>query len=213
MKLIVSILIFSFAILGTTQNTDLDKALFEAIEAGDSKQVLTLLEQGASVDASYLRFKPLHMAAIQGQAEITQILLDNGADAYKEITALTPFHMAAKENNIEVLKVYLESGFPIDIQQRASFEQTALNQAILAGSTDAFLFLLQKGANPNIQAGGGWTAIMHAVERDNEIYVTHLVSQGVDLSITNNSAMTALALAKDLGKTDIVNILEAAHTN
>lgn len=214
MKIIAFILTLSLIAFGLAQEGDLDKGLFEAIEAGDTESLRTILDQGASTNANNsLRFKPLHMAAIQNQPEVTQILLDYGADAFKEVTGLTPFHLAAKNNNVEVLKIYLNSGFPIDLQQKSSFEQTALGQAILSGSTDAFLFLLQQGADPNFQTFEGNTPLITSVERKQDVYVAHLVSVGADLSTINTYNLTALDIAQSLELVEIVDILENAVSN
>ena len=77
--------------------------------------------------------------------------------------------------------------------------------------TDTAKALLGKGADVNVKARDGSTALMLAASSGDREIVRELLSKGADVSARfTETGKTALMLAKEKGYTDIVQLLEAA---
>jgi ankyrin repeat protein len=81
--------------------------LFYAASAGHLSAVITLVNAGANINAACKGGTPLHVAAVNGRAEVVRFLLSKHADARilntDEETAL---QVAVKQKQSAVLKVF-----------------------------------------------------------------------------------------------------------
>nr|CAB3462537.1 unnamed protein product [Digitaria exilis] len=110
--------------------------LHNAAEFGHIKAVRLLLSKGVPVDPLNSRGTPLHLATAMDHDQVVKILLDHGADAGADVNFKSP------------------SGRPV------------LFQAVDNGITDIVRFLLEAGADPNIDDGEGKIPIMIAAARE-----------------------------------------------
>jgi ankyrin repeat protein len=126
--------------------------LHRAAGADQTEIVTTLLDAGATVDATSGGLSPLMLAASSAGADTVQALLDGGADPtlpnYKFYSA-TAWHYAGREGNIPALQVFLGAG--VDINLMDTTKTTALIYAAFFGQAEAVEFLLANGADPNIR--------------------------------------------------------------
>ncbi len=77
--------------------------------------------------------------------------------------------------------------------------------------TDSAKALLEHGADVNLTANDGSTALMLAASSGDRDIVRDLLSKRADLSAKfTQTGKSALMLAKEKGYTDIVRLLEAA---
>ncbi len=100
----------------------------------------------------------------------------------------------------------LNKGANINYQDKKN-GNTALMYASLKGYEDMVKFLLDKGANVNIQNNVGDTALSFAVLKGYEDIVKLLLDSGVNVNIQNNDGDTVLLFAVDNGQLPIVKIL------
>lgn len=85
--------------------------------------------------------------------------------------------------------------------------------AVTNRQTDSVKALLEHGADVNVRANDGSTALMLAAAAGDIEIVRALLSKGADVSGRfTETGKTALMLAKEKGYTDIVSLLQAADT-
>ena len=100
------------------------------------------------------------------------LLLDSGADA----TAALP--AAAWRSDFELCDLLLARGATIDAARDGS--RPILNELIRWGQFKPALWLLAKGASPNVPDGRGWTAVHQAASRGNLRMIKAVLEAGGD---------------------------------
>lgn len=122
------------------------------------------------------------------------------------------FIMAAGEgNNFGAARDMLESGYVkrVDIRNEKGF--TALMMAGMHGNWETFVYLVEHGADIHARDYFGTSVLMHAcnLQRTDVRIVRYLLARRVDVNVRSNNRMTALMLAAESGKADIVRELIA----
>ena len=154
--------------LGVTAPESHDLAfdnLHEAVAAGNLKKTQRLVEQGADISKQWnkgYRDTPLQIAVSKGHSHIAAYLLNQGADP--DFTAAQyvrpPLILAAENADFEMVTLLLQAG--ADIHARSANKSTALHFAVQIGgpSGPALVnFLLDQGADPNLQDNQGKTPL------------------------------------------------------
>jgi len=132
------------ACCGAVTGTD----LFDAVRAGDAEKVETLLQADPKlVDArTEDGSTALHLAALDGQAEITRLLLANQAQVNaRGLREETPLHMAMYDGHREVAELLLASH--ADVNARNATGETPLHLAARKGSAELVELLLSRNAD------------------------------------------------------------------
>jgi ankyrin repeat protein len=136
-----------------------DPALASAVLDGDLVRVEELLRAGADPNRKDpLGYPPLQLAAARGQVQMVELLLASGADPLLLDTRMgaSALHKAAIGGVVEVARVLLDHG--AFINQRAPIDgQTPLFDAVLYKRLPMVEYLLERGADPDLQALGGFT--------------------------------------------------------
>jgi hypothetical protein len=84
----------------------------------------------------------------------------------------------------------------------------ALIWAARSGKPAAIDYLVKRGGDPNVTGGvNGWTALMHAIHKDQPQSVAALLRDGANVNTTGPRGQTALMMAAGYGYADIVRIL------
>jgi len=85
------------------------RPLFAAALSGDAEMAQALLKGKPSLVFARddERMTALHMAAVKGHREVTELLLVNKADVNARSKGLTPLHFAANGNNRDVIELLL----------------------------------------------------------------------------------------------------------
>ena len=73
------------------------------------------------------------------------------------------FQAAAQDSEVNRVERFLSEGVDIDCRDTLTSE-TALMKAAMSGKVESVRLLLAHGANVNIRANGGWTALKYAKE-------------------------------------------------
>ena len=170
--------------------------LMIAAHTGNAGVVAKLLAHGARHDAAEtsLGQTALMRAVVENHADVVRTLLAAGADPKaRSKNRFTPLLFAAQQGNIEIARQLLAAGADVneaapdgiagDTNAGRSFkpetEAAALLVAIDSQHEAMARFLLDGGANPNLQ-GAGRTALHSAVQQAMPELVRALLARGAD---------------------------------
>ena len=223
---------------GANINTTTDKgwtALMFASKRNDEDCVRMLLSEGADVNHfSPDRRTAISEATTRGHIRVMELLLEAGADTEtKSQHDWTPLMHAAYRGDIDSVNLLLNHGATTAVG--STRDETPLLLASAAGSLVVVKKLLEvectiepNWANPssqdrlsdhnynNHQPGFvveraykvGWTPVMLACQSGSKAIVELLLDRGACLTPRSPMFKTALDIAKENGRTDIVEILE-----
>jgi ankyrin repeat protein len=221
------------AIFAEASTKEKNVRLVQAAERGNLADVQDELNDGVDVNAKDIFGWTALMRASYGgytygrYAEVVKLLLDKGADVnIKTKEGETALMKASSGGYAEVVKLLLDKGANVNIKTDEGI--TALMKASSGGYAEVVKLLLDKRANVNIKTDEGITALMEASSggySKKEIFgkaqtaasergcievVKLLLAKGADINVKNSKGETALVIAKDKGKTEIVAMLERA---
>jgi hypothetical protein len=148
---------------GAATGTD----MFDAIRAGDAEKVKALLQadpklaEARTEDTS----TALHLAALEGQAEIARLLLASQAQVNaRGLREETPLHMAMYNGNREVAELLLASQGDVNVRNTAG--ETPLHLAARKGYRDLVELLVSQNADPGALDKSGRTPKTAAAEKE-----------------------------------------------
>ncbi len=158
--------------------------LIDAVKAGDSQAVRSLLKQRSNVNAVEADgMTALHWAARSNDLETVQLLLRSGANAKAANRyGVTPLALAAANGNAPMIEALIKAG--ADPNAALPEGETVLMTAARTGNADAVKALIAHGANVN--AKENWqdqTALMFAASENNAGAVKALVQAGADMNV------------------------------
>ncbi len=176
-------------------------ALAAAASIGLRDQVLSLLDEGADVNAKDALGTTALMACSRGgNPETTGLLLDMGADVNaKDERGWTALSEAVWKGHLEVAALLLDKGADSDVGDKSGW--TPLILAAWNGQSEAVKLLVERGANVNAKDAFGKTAFMRAVEMGRRDVAALLLDTGADVNAgepDGRTAMTAAAAWQDL---------------
>jgi len=172
--------------------TSKETPLMVAARTGKPEAVKLLLDRGAQPNAkeSLRGTTALMWAAEQGHSDVVKLLASRGADlaAASSVTipkvgrgngdsddddvrlgnaigGLTALSFAAREGHLNTVRTLIEAG--ADVNQTTADKTSALDLAILNGNYELAIYLLNKGADPNIANNKGWSPLYQAVKNRN----------------------------------------------
>jgi ankyrin repeat protein len=177
--------------------------LMVAARTGKVEAVKVLLDRGAQANAKEaLRgTTALMWAAEQGHSDVVKLLASRGGDvaatsavtivnqrrgngdgddepAGLPIGGMTALIFAAREGKIDTVKALVDAG--ANVNQTTADTSSALLVSILNGHYDIAVYLLEKGADPNISSMKGWNPLYQTVKNRNlETGAVPLVKTGV----------------------------------
>jgi hypothetical protein len=99
---------------------------------------------------------PIHFAARSGYLEIVKCLIEHGAVYDSHNKGMSPMEAAACNGNINILKYLIEEK-AVPVNQLFYSGTTPLFEAALMLKDDAVMYLLSKGADPNVVNDRGET--------------------------------------------------------
>ena len=176
-----------------------------AVFSSDDDVMNNLLENGADVDAQDNEgWTALHYASQRGKFKIVKFLVKQGANPNAtDKHGVTPLMLAY--TTTEVTKFLLDHGANVNATDKG--DRTALMSAYTAEATN---FLLDHGADIEAKDHRDWTPLMYAVFSPVEV-VKALIKKGANIHAKNDQGKTALQIALDHNRHEIVNVLEEAE--
>lgn len=153
---------------------------------------------------------PLEVAIVSHRPDSVDLLLDLGADPNYVFRDGEPIGLLAAGNrNVDVLRVLMRHGMNVNTRAIKN-GTTALMVAIRLQDASTIRFLLENGADPNIQDIYGETATMKVVcssAPGAPKWVELLLSKGADRTIKDKAGHTALDHARDCNCVEAVELL------
>jgi hypothetical protein len=132
---------------------------------------------------------PMHVAALEGHADILSLLLEHGAhvDGRGRFDS-TPLHRASWNGKVEAGQCLLDRGADINAQDQDGWTPlfwTALNDQI-----ELARILLKRGARIDVPVKDGRTALHRAVMTGNIQFVRVLLEHGADVNVHDKIGKT-----------------------
>ena len=188
--------------------------LIVAVQTGNLDCVKVLLNYKADIEEQgesfrYLVFPPDDMWNVS---------------KFESAYTCPPLFLAAANGNLDILSYLFEQGGNVNASSSSEYAdpwslpsefddflpiwRTPLIVALTNGHNDAFTFLIDKGADVNLQDHVGYTALHHAVESRNFDAVSCLVHNGADVNLfTSINKHTPLMSACQFHNMDAINVL------
>jgi beta-lactamase regulating signal transducer with metallopeptidase domain len=164
----------------------IDRALYEAAEAGDLEDVKEMLAAGANASATIVGDgSPLIGAARSGRIEIARLLLDHGADPNGVVEGDgSPLISACQNGRLDQVQMLIDRG--ADVNLAVEGDENPLMNAAEGGHLAIVQLLVSKGAdihtriwNERYDGHGEWrTAISQARKNGHNDVVKYLESLG-----------------------------------
>jgi ankyrin repeat protein len=197
---------------------------------GSVEMVNRLLDAGADPNRAARSGETVLMTAARtGTVGVVQALLDRGAaiNAPEPNHGQTALMWAAAEKHPDITRELLARGAAPDLRSRTGF--SALMFAAQQGDVASARLLLEAGADVNQTAADGNTPLLmasaslaaitasnyHILHRpsDHEAVAIALVERGADVSVPDSFGRTALHLAVETRKTQLVQALLSRGAN
>ena len=187
-------------------------SLTEAVKTNNIDELKALLAAGVDVNGrDKLGETPLHLAAVRGYKETSQLLIARGADVNAgDKRGLTPLHAAAWMGHREIVTLLISEGADVNIRDQGGV--AALHTAALAGRKDTVALLIAKGAAINAKNEDGVTPLHAAALAGHRETVALLIDRGADVDARNKDGLTPLDAASQKGDGAIVEMLRRHKT-
>jgi ankyrin repeat protein len=190
-------------------------ALDWAASRGKLDTVRLLLDKGADSQA---RNEALVSAAHSAHPEVIPALLQGGANVNeigsRALLAAADTQSVSDQDTSDTLSILLDHG--VDVNARDQDGWTALLLAVDKRRTAATQLLLDRGADVNAKCDctgysrGGWTALMLAARNGSTEIVKMLILKHANVHMKNNWGQTAIELAKQNRRSEIITLLRKA---
>ena len=188
-----------------------DAPLIDAVRAGDTAAVRTLLADGVSVQTAETDgTTALHWAVHHERLEIAGLLLAAGAPV--DVTnryGVTPLALASVNGSTPMIASLLDAGADPNLPNPEG--ETPLMTAARTGNAGSIETLLAHGADVDaVEAWRGQTALMWATAQNQAAAVETLLAAGADPNARSVRGFTPVLFAAREGHIDVVELLVPA---
>lgn len=188
--------------------------LMSAVREGQVSTAVEMLSNGSSVNAKGRLFAEtaLHLAAVRGLSEMTQILLRAGADPnVKDSQGQTAAHCAAKDGAAECLDEILQAGGDPGAQDNGG--RTPLHLAVAGNRLDHAKLLLRDGAPMGLPDAAGLDPLHEAARSGALACLSMLLELGASQTNLDGNERTALVAALEASQGECAAALVAAGSS
>ena len=188
-------------------------SLFWAADFGYIDILRCLIENGVDINsfsADNCNCTPLMKAVENGDKDVVTFLIDHGANVtIKDKCGYTALHRACiiyHDCSPEVLSCLIENG--ADVNLSTDNNRTPLMTACEYGHVNTVTFLIEHGANVNLQDRDGLTAVHYAVRGSQACEILScLMENGADVDAKTFDDCTPLMIAAEIGDTKVATFL------
>jgi ankyrin repeat protein len=199
-------------------------ALVSASTIGYESLVRQMIESGIDVNArselgDSMSDTALACAAEQGHIAIVKLLLEQKADVNAISAKGDAVQRAALSGHQDVVETLVQAG--ANINQITGPYAGALQAAVIGRQMDVARYLLDSGANVNIQKRKDYarlmedcgTALHAAIWKEDIEMAQYLLSRGADVNTVSKEFGSPLSTAASLGKESFLKLLLEAGAN
>ncbi|XP_065584249.1 putative ankyrin repeat protein RF_0381 [Artemia franciscana] len=162
-----------------------------------------LVSKGATIDAlDSLKCTPLYLAVTGNHIDVISYLLFKGANPNAESESHagreSVLHVAVGNYNLKICQLLVSNGATID--PRNSWQYTPLCLAVRRNDITVTSYLLENGANPNVDTyhydDQVKESVLHIAARNSNFDICQLlISKGADVNCLTSNNETALMIA------------------
>ncbi|KAK2710012.1 hypothetical protein QYM36_013629 [Artemia franciscana] len=162
-----------------------------------------LVSKGATIDAlDSLKCIPLYLAVTGNHIDVISYLLFKGANPNAESESHagreSVLHVAVGNDNLKICQLLVSNGATID--PRNSWQYTPLCLAVRRNDITVTSYLLENGANPNVETyhydDQVKESVLHIAARNSNFDICQLlISKGADVNCLTSNNETALMIA------------------
>ncbi|XP_044584650.1 ankyrin-1-like [Cotesia glomerata] len=188
------------------------KDLIQFAVLNNSKDVIEFLVENSNEDVhccqTFDKQTPLHVAAKNGYAELTEYLISLQPDVNcRSDGEVTPLFEAALYGHVKTVKILLSNKADVNIGNNSG--TTALHVAAQHGHEEVVQVLLENGADVHKTDTDRHTALHFAAKNGSLNIVKLLVKYKIDVNVESKSFETPLLLAAFNGHSEVVQLLLA----
>ncbi len=194
-----------------TRDGEGDTPLCRAMRRGQPANALALLRAGADVRGSCKPGPLLHVATVEGQAEVVQALLAKGiAVNAPDSSGETPLlaSVGTISSNEAVTRALIGAGADVNAPARGGV--TPLHAAATRQNPEFTRLLLAAGARVDARNDDGETPLLVAARLDAVGIVPLLLAAGADPKAADRRGITPLKAAEAAYATRVLGLLRAA---
>lgn len=185
-------------------------ALMNIVSIDNEDATARILAHGGKVNICHRRAPVFTMAR---SAEVMALLLEYGADIEStDDQGNTALQLACERNDFKTASFLLRRGARMDI---VGSGMIPLIYAAQRDSPDTIGFLLDHGANINVQSRNGWTALMTAACEPSPNAIRLLLEKGADIHKRDNQGTTVFELLNECDESEVkeTKVLLEEHCN
>ena len=178
------------------------RALFLAVETGDTDTVADLLDGGVPIGVrNDVGMSLLHGAAQGGHVTTVRLLIRRGCDVNStDGRGLTPLHLAAARGQTKAVRELIRKGASKSVVA-ISFG-SPLHLAVFRGHMETVVAMLEEGCPIDAVTRYGATVLHWAAAGGHVELVRELVGRGCDVNAVKANGCTPLHVAAACGKTE-----------
>lgn len=145
----------------------------------------------------------LHIAALNGNAEVTNQLIEAFADLnVEDVSGWTPLDIAVDKGHTDIVTALIKAGAYINNLDDKG--RTLLHYAASNGHRDTVIALIKAGIDVNARDVWGWTPLDNAVDKGHAEVAIELIMADADIGSEDSDGWTLLHHAASKGQTDIL---------
>jgi ankyrin repeat protein len=192
--------------------------IVEAVNNSNQEMVDMLIDKGADVNKTVGMYHttPLHLAASNGDKDITSSLIDAGGNLEVENTSgQTPLYKAAENNHVGIIDEMALGGVDVNYKSSRTNDSglSALHIAAQNGNYESAELLANNGAKLDDTDRSQQTPLHKAAKNNRSDIIEMLGHKGVNLDATDGAGKTPKQLAGENNKLEAANNLNELQNN
>ncbi|MCJ7454499.1 MAG: ankyrin repeat domain-containing protein, partial [Wolbachia endosymbiont of Homalodisca vitripennis] len=189
-------------------------SILHLLSANNSKEVVKLILEKVDLsklsesinNADKMGFAPLDYASMRGSLDMVKYLIEKGADFKRDNCDFIPLYCAALCGQLEIVKYFIDNKY-FELDELDRMGNTSLHYAVIHCHLCIVEYLVEKGADVNLQDKKGLSSLHFAVQSGHLDIVKYLIEKEADVNLQDEYYMSSLHYAAKNGHLDIVKCL------